>query len=59
MLVHEFGLEGEIVHLLMEEDAERNSWFSPDHQNLLIHRHLLAFPLPKKEYTIYLEPPNG
>lgn len=50
MLVHQFGLEGEIVHLVMEEEAERNSWFSPD---------LLAFPLPKKEYTIYLQPPNG
>lgn len=33
VLVHQFD---SIIHLLKEEEAEGNSWFSPDHQNLLM-----------------------
>lgn len=33
MLVHQFG---SIIHLVKEEEAEGNPWFSPDHQNLLM-----------------------
>lgn len=32
VLVQQFG---SIIHLLKEEEAEGNAWFSPDHQNLL------------------------
>lgn len=32
VLVQQFG---SIIHLLKEEEAEGNAWFSADHQNLL------------------------
>lgn len=32
VLVHQLG---SVIHLLKEEEAEGNSWFSPDNQNLV------------------------